>query len=188
MTVAGILIAGVRSVRGAVQKVRANWSSISNTLASLERDVTQIRAEVTFNGGSSLRDAVSRVESELAMEREARRWTSGAPANYDVRARDGFLMDGNVSAAYMTLTGLGASDVADNGWLRAVHPGDRDRVRALALSALEEHDVFSASYRVRHVSSGVEVHVEHMARPVRVRRSGTVIGWVGCLVPTSPAA
>lgn len=182
VTLCGVAITAARRLRRSWQGLRGRWTALTEQMEAVAQDVQRIRSEVTVNGGTSLRDAVSRVECELAMEREARRWTSGAPANYDVRVRDGFLTEAHVSAAYMTLTGLASSDVADNGWLRCVHPDDRERVRALALSAIEEEDVFVTSYRVRHVTSANETLVEHMARPVRVRRNAPVIGWVGCLI------
>lgn len=161
----------------------SRWEERGETLSALVRDVVKIRNEVTPNGGGSIKDAVSRLEADLAMERGARRFTISHAATYDVRIVDSTVVDPHVSADFITLTGLTPGEVSDNGWLRWVHPSDRERLRALTLSALETQDAFVAGYTGRNVVNGKEYTVEHVGRPVRTRPGGPVIGWVGAIIP-----
>lgn len=80
------------------------------------------------------------------------------------------------------LTGQSPSETEGSGWLDAVHPDDRDRVRELRSRSLAEKSVYRASYRLRMRDGQYQTFLSQ-AVPVWDGQ-GTLVEWVGALTPT----
>jgi PAS domain S-box-containing protein len=82
---------------------------------------------------------------------------------------------------WRTLTGLEVSD-DEWGWLDAIHPLDRDRVRATWHEAVAAAKPYACQHRIRSSKGGF---VWVLARAVPILRSGTVREWIGMMTDVS---
>ncbi len=83
--------------------------------------------------------------------------------------------------AWCALTGMAPEQCHDEGWLDAVHPNDRDRVRAAYRTAIADATVYNVDYRVME-SDGRYGWVNARSTPVR-DASGVVREWQGVILP-----
>ena len=75
------------------------------------------------------------------------------------------------------ITGQSTDEVLGHGWLDAVHPDDRARVRAAWQRAVRAQSVYAVQYRVRAAAGGF-CHISARGAPV-FELDGTVREWVG---------
>ena len=85
------------------------------------------------------------------------------------------------STAWCELTGMLPEHCAGQGWLDAVHPNDRDRVRTAYSTALARSETFDTDYRVM-TRDGVYRWFNARSAPVR-DVSGTIREWQAVLLP-----
>ena len=83
--------------------------------------------------------------------------------------------------AWCELTGMGSDSCAGEGWLDAVHPNDRDRVRASYRAAVAQGGVYNIDYRVL-TQAGEYRWYNARSAPVR-DASGAIREWQGVLLP-----
>ena len=89
-------------------------------------------------------------------------------------AADGALLD---LAGWVALTGQNAAEVAGWGWLDAVHPADRARVREDWTASLRTGDIYEAEYRIRGPAGS---YCWTAARAVPLRGADDAISqWIG---------
>jgi PAS domain S-box-containing protein len=96
---------------------------------------------------------------------------------------------GNVTGPQPELesyTGLRNEGVHGWGWLEAVHPQDRDRVRAAWRAAVEEKRVLEHEFRLRR-ADGAWRRVSVRAVPVMDEETGRVREWVGATTDVTEA-
>lgn len=91
--------------------------------------------------------------------------------------------NGNVlpepDTTWNVLTGQSYAEIANQGWLDAVHPEDQARVAAAWREAFENVTPFERSYRVRR-ADGTYASVIDRGSPVR-NSDGTVREWIGAV-------
>jgi PAS domain S-box-containing protein len=153
-------------------QVVATCGTLEKTLQGQNLQLTRVVKEVLPNGGSSLRDAVSRVENASVEHGAYLRVLAGTMrANLDsdpVRAL--FETDAHganlwVNKTYLRWVNRSAAEMQGWGWLAAIADRDRVRVRTEWESAVEERRQFNCRYFLRD-SAGVEVEVECSATPI----------------------
>jgi len=154
-----------------------------DVVSMLRSDITKILAEVKPNGGSSLKDAVMRLEGAVkAVSAEVRHIRAAAEMASDAagallwRAEaDGRVMW--VSKAIKEQLGF-VNDSAYAGWAwqNVVHPDDRERVRERWEQAVEDQCDAQDEYRVV-TRDGLVIHAQSYAKPVFV--DGGLDGWQG---------
>lgn len=81
---------------------------------------------------------------------------------------------------WCNITGQTAVECAGFGWLQALHPEDREHVRARWQEALRERSTFDAEYRL-HDASGRYVWYDARAVPL-MEADGGVREWVGVCI------
>ncbi len=156
--------------------------NLGTTLDSLTPKIADIQYELKANGGGSLRDIITQMRNESAVERTARRLMN------NVASFETLIMNGQehevsfVSLAYVAMTGLTRDDSEDGGWVRGIAPEDRDRVSMLAHNSMTKGIVFSTVYTAQHVTTGTQTVVEHTGTPV-FNYAGVVVGWIGIMRP-----
>ena len=74
-------------------------------------------------------------------------------------------------------TGQTEAEVHGLGWLDAVHPGERDRIRAAWQQAVEHHEVFDSEFRLR--SALGEYRPFHCLGVPIANPDGSVREWIG---------
>ena len=78
---------------------------------------------------------------------------------------------------WFEFTGQTCEEGLGLGWLEAVHPDDRDKIRATFLAAVEIRSSFSAEYRLRN-AAGVYRYALDMGSP-RLGANGEFLGYIG---------
>lgn len=181
---AGGMIAAWRSYRRRTRESTAMLTGLRDSVAELKPLMESVQYELKANGGGSLKDAIISMRNEQAVERVARRMMSNA-AVLEVACRpDGSSVVLFASHAYIRLTGLTRDDCEHDGWVRAIHSADRDRVSKISRIAHDEGVVISTTYRIVHIHTGAVARVEHTGTPVLNYKS-EVVGWVYVLIPTA---
>lgn len=83
--------------------------------------------------------------------------------------------------AWCRLTGMAPENCDGEGWLDAIHPNDRDRVRSAYRTAVAQATLYNVDYRVL-VKAGHYRWYNARSAPVR-DPSGTIREWQGILLP-----
>ena len=104
------------------------------------------------------------VLERLRAEQQARESESRWRAVWEASPIGIFIADGDgqcrfTNPGYQRLSGLSAEDALGDGWARALHPDDRERVVAEWLACARAHRRFLAAARFRH-ADGAIVHVD----------------------------
>ncbi|HWG89875.1 MAG TPA: PAS domain-containing protein, partial [Candidatus Thermoplasmatota archaeon] len=97
------------------------------------------------------------------------------------------LPDGSVAdmPSWRAYTGQSVEEVRGWGWLEAIHPEDRERVRAEWLRAVASREVYSANYRLLGADG---IYRDFLARGVPVpAEDGGVREWVGMCTDVTAA-
>ncbi len=84
-------------------------------------------------------------------------------------------------SAWCALTGMSPENCDREGWLDAVHPNDRDRVRTAYRAALAKGGTYDVEYRIL-TKEGVYRWFNARSAPVR-DPSGAIREWQGVLLP-----
>ncbi len=125
-------------------------------------------------------DITERKETEEALRRSRDRFRALVEATTSiVWSADpaGMVQEG--SARWAEFTGLTPRECQGLGWLRAVHPDDRERVRKEGSRAIRERRVGEGEFRLRH-RDGEYRYVAACGVPLR--EDGEIVEWIGTLV------
>lgn len=136
-------------------------------------------AELTPNGGSSMKHALGRIETRQLIEVQVRKALNN-DGLYGIWEAD---TDGKCTYAnrtYQRIVGRNFEDLEGWGWVNAIHPDDRATVVASWKSALEDKREFGARFRVMRPDSELN-NVVSVGHPLK-DRNGTLKGFVGQLV------
>ncbi len=141
-----------------------------------EKLAQAILVELKTNGGTSLKDAVNRIE-ERQVRQDGRFNLLLAMDDADAM----FETDRNglftwVSPAHQRLTGRPIEEVLGWGWIAAVHDDDIDHVRQNWKAAVDEQRGFSMRFRIVRLGGDV-VSVHATANTLKAGL--VVIGWAG---------
>lgn len=88
------------------------------------------------------------------------------------------------SQSWQTLTGQSAGEMIGDGWLKAIHPDDREQIRGAFANAVSQKTVYEAECRVRR-ADGTYRWIDVRGAPA-LRSDGTVVQWVGICVEAMP--
>jgi len=81
------------------------------------------------------------------------------------------------SPSFEKLTGISGESMSDWGWLRAVHPDDRERVAAAWQQAVKDGKLYTIEYRLR-MRNGLYRWFDVRALPIR-QADGAIREWIG---------
>jgi diguanylate cyclase (GGDEF)-like protein/PAS domain S-box-containing protein len=110
-----------------------------------------------------------------ARERRFAELTRHAPVGvYIADARGDYVF---VNERWCELAGLGEESARGQGWARALHPDDREKVVSGWAAAVREADSFEHEFRMRH-PDGAERYIASSAVPERDER-GEVVAYIG---------
>lgn len=155
-------------------------------LAALSASIQEIRAQVTHNGGGSMKDQV------VATRNMVQTLTSTFRAhldNDDHIARFEWDTDGSlvwITGAFFDWTGARNTSTSGFGWLTSVAPEDRERVRNEINACVADGRGFRLSFGLLDDDDNW-FPVEVVASPVRNPTSMQITGWAGSIRrPQSP--
>lgn len=137
----------------------------------------KLQEEFKPNGGSSLRDAINRIENKLLIEQHARRAMSIA-MDIGVFESNGQGLCTWVNQYYTDMTGLTVDDAKNFGWVTSIYEEDRDRVTEEWEQAVRQKRVFRLEYNYMNTRTSEFVPVTCIAYPI-LNDKGDVIGFIG---------
>lgn len=137
-----------------------------------------VKKELSPNCGSSLSDAVGRIETEVT---KLSHWMSAFQNLYDQPIYKCNEHGSNfwVNNAYTRLVGVYPTDLEGHGWLAHIADADRQRVRDEWESAVKESRNFDLLYHVVNKISGKSTEVRGVAYPILVKNK--LSGFIGTL-------
>lgn len=133
--------------------------------------------ELTPNGGSSIKDAIGRIETRQMIEVQVRK----ALSNDSISGVWEASADGQLTYANRTfqrIVGRSLGDLEGWGWVNSVHPEDREKVLKEWKLALEQEREAQLNFRVLNEEPVPVVSVSHPLRD----RAGNLKGYIGQLV------
>ena len=111
------------------------------------------------------------------LQREARRYAALLSAEGSiVWVVDPALQPTGRNAGWEEYTGQAPEEYARLGWLAAIHPDERDRLRADAARAMAAGEPISLKLRVRRADG---VYRRHLIRAMPIYEGGTIVEWIG---------
>jgi PAS domain S-box-containing protein len=154
---------------------RPAFKNLSKLFDSLEK-IDVIYNQMFTNGGSTLRDAVNRIENRITLveKKQGVYMMDTAEGVYETNASGEFT---SVNRTMCKFLGRIESDLLGNGWLNSVSEEDRYRVDEAWDYAIKNQIEFEMSFDV--VDSDKEIHsVKCRAKPIR-SSDGNLIGYIG---------
>lgn len=161
----GIIVGGAAAM-GALYK---GWKNVVRpTLDKIkERDERDKRidsalSELRPNGGKSIKDVISRIESDLSdvVFRQHANMHLSQIALYEADLGGACTW---VNKRWMELTGMDFEEAAGFGWLNAIHQEDRAKVESEWERAVNNNHEFNMSYRIVNKHKGTIVNVKGTA-------------------------
>lgn len=137
-------------------------------MATMEAALQAVKHEVLPNSGSSLRDAVSRTESTVALIVAQQRARDDAEDEVVRLDLDG---EGKVTwlaAALMRWTERTSDELKGSGWMSWIHPDEREDVAEEFARCIRHRRQFDAAFRLID-RSGDTTMVRMSAVPVAIR-------------------
>jgi len=157
-------------------KMPARVSGLADANKELCKRVGAIENELTPHGGSSLRDAITRVEQMTIGTRAHVRlqYQMNLTPTFEIAA------DGKVTwinRAYVEEFGLGLDDISGNKWLSQIHPDDRERVMREYNHIIEDKRQGNIKYRAQFKNEPYR-EMDVIIYPIFDHESAC-LGWVG---------
>ena len=187
------LVFGKRSITYLGNWVQGIWQGIiypfngtHRRLTSMSQDHQRLSEKLDFiveqlkpNSGSSLRDAINRLEKnqQISEVKMAHYLDTKETAMFETDKEGLFVW---ISHGYESLTGRPINDLKNWGWTLAIDPQDLENTRLEWNLAIEQKRTFEYSYRVRHVSGTSTLCY---CRAVPTLFNNEIIAWVGVISP-----
>lgn len=149
-------------------------------IESLDAKVIDVIKEVKPNGGSSLRDAVARIEmNQYISDQQRRALLNLAPVPAFESNKSGECIWAN--RAYLRAVGKSLDEVLGFGWINHIAPNDQEVVRARWTEAIQDGRDFVLDYHILTATGGAQL-VHGQAFPIRDTKN-KVIGYNGTMEP-----
>ena len=170
------------SVKPTYLKIKDMITDVYNVAMDASNIHHIIQKELNTNGGSSLKDAINRIESRLSVQDGKHRtilslldspvWESDENGNYIW-----------VNRAYRKITGYDIDNVRDMGWISIVAPASREAVQGEWENAIKDHRHFSLTYNII-TSFGKIISVDGEGYPIYAndKNKNVVKGHIGILL------
>lgn len=177
----GIVVMYYRKIRPAVIKVAKTWETID----SIVDNQTQIKNELSYNGGNSIKDMIKTALERIENTHNDISIIRGVQRTLINRAKIGFFEADSkgryvwVSTHYLEMTGKQLGDVLVNGWATCVSPEDRSEVIKEWNESIEHDRDFDMHYSIIG-PRGEDILVRGLAKRVK-NTNGVTIAFTGSL-------
>lgn len=175
------LVAAAASVTAGI----ALWKSVlfptlkyATTLAKVLANLEDIKQQLKPNGGSSLRDAIDRIETRIILAEQRAKFIcmDGPIAVFETDGAGNFI---HTNRTLTRWTGRAPDDFLGAGWVNAVIKTDRSRVFTEWHSAVTQKREFDETFCIAPVT-GASFEVNCSAFPMVDAKEG-VTGWIGII-------
>lgn len=181
ITTMGVVIVGWFGYQGIKAQVNKQTDTITS---NAKENAAEAAAKVNAHLDNGLHTTLKRLDSRLEEQ--------GIMVSVIVKTQDkpifktdpsGALVSANPAA--VRLLGMTVAEMTGDGWVRAIHPEDRQRVFREWFDCVAHRREFGPMiYRYLHPTTKEVTMVEAVATPC-VDMDGDVLSWVATLVPIS---
>ena len=144
---------------------------------SIPSTIKEIKAELKYNGGSSLKDLISKVENRQSIQEQRLCFVLDATPNIGVFETDETGACTKVSLGYALMAGMSQQDCLVSGWINNIHPEDRDKVYSEWKNAIEHSRPFYLKYRFGTEGNYSEV----IGKSTPITSKGKITSWIGVI-------
>lgn len=147
--------------------------------------VELVAKEFHPNGGSSMRDALNRLEVGVSDIRDttvklvARQWALVTTQRDPIFESDSRGLTERANASLLALAERPMESIIGSGWENIIHVDDRSRIWTEWSEAVVRSRTFESDFRVVGASSGRVYKVHCIATPFSEDSSGPVLGFIG---------
>lgn len=155
-------------------------------ISPIHAKVKVIWAEATANGGKSIKDTVTRIDTVVKEIRDQ----LAASANrsrillqshdtpvFETDAQGEYVW---VNDAYLELVGRPLTDITQSGWFTHVRQKERELIRAEWEAAIEQERDFDMNYTIHNHKLHTSAYVRARASVLR-GQTGNVMGYLGSI-------
>lgn len=169
------------TVKGAFTMI-ARLQRVENHVGQINTKLDSILKELQPNGGSTIKDTVTRIDNALTVNVERQRVFNNDSMN-GLMETDA---EGNcvwANSTYLGIVGRTIESVLGKGWVNTIQASERDRVMTEWDDALEEDREFEYEYHV--VTTRGERKMVRI-RSMKLRDSnGTTVGYIKTVTPVN---
>lgn len=171
------IVTGIKKMIQLYRDIKSFGKNINTTIRQVNEIypiVNKLNEDLKPNGGSSLRDAIDRIDRRVALSEQRSRYFAEHPGEISFETD----VDGNtiwVSKGWEEVYGVSRDDAKGRGWINGVHPDDREDVVREWYNAIQDKRRFEMRYRVNDEES---VYVYCESYPL-VSTKGQIVGWLG---------
>lgn len=175
------LVAAAASVAAVI----ALWKSVvfptlryATTLAKVLANLEDIKHQLKPNGGSSLRDAIDRIETRIIMAEQRAKFIcmDGPVAVFEADAEGNFI---HTNRTLTRWTGRTPDEFLGAGWVNAVAKSDRARIFTEWRTAVAQRREFDESFCLDPLT-GDSVEINCSAFPMLDAKE-RLTGWIGII-------
>lgn len=176
-----IWIAKVGAAIGSIIIIVTNFNKLIlfiRDLSALSESIKRIEAELKYNGGSTIKDIASKIESRQAMQEHRLCYLLDGNLDVGIFETDETGSCIRVNTGYTILAGKTSEECLGNGWVSNIHHEDRDLVLKEWTSSVQQARPFYCKYRF--TNDGKPINVSCKASPVFSK--GKIIAWIGIII------
>lgn len=165
------LLPTIRGVRKVLQEI--------DTLADSRIKIDSIYNELHPNGGSSIRDAINRIEMRLVqVEQKQNVYLLESPQGIYETDHEGNYI--GVNRTFLRMVARTEKEVLGRGWVHCIADSDKERVKKAWDEAVEHGMEFSMIYDMIDVDGEI-FKVNAIAYPMESPTTKQIIGWLGTI-------
>lgn len=178
----GVLSVGILGYFGIKAQIKAQASHTRSELTSSEDRITTQVSTVDKTLKNGLHDAMIRMESMIADVHATQAVTTLVDDRPIIRTSPhGGLLWANEAA--QILLGMTLAEMQEDGWAKAVHPQDTERVFSSWRESVRTRLPYGPiTYRYLNQSNGVITWVKAVAQPIINHELDLLEGWVATIV------
>lgn len=171
------IVIGIKKMIQFYRDMQSFGKNINTTIKQVNEIypiVNKLNEDLKPNGGSSLRDAIDRIDRRVALSEQRSRYFAEHPGEISFETD----VDGNtvwVSKGWQEVYGISGADAQGRGWISGVHPEDREAVVREWYNAVNDKRRFEMKYRV---NDDATIYVYCESYPL-VSTKGQIVGWLG---------
>jgi len=149
---------------------------IKSSIDSINKDLLIIKAEVTPNGGNSLKDTINQIKLMIKIQefrqfndsKEELRWESDSHGRF-IKTSEGL----------RKLWGCSTEEMIGFGWQSKIHPDDREKIHSGWIYANENNIPWNAKYRIVNKETGITYNVLSTGIYLLDGNNEKIIYWLG---------
>lgn len=178
------MIVSITKVAGAVGgfvlvvvNLKKVFKVLYNLFVTLPESIKYIEQEFKPNGGSSLKDAIKRIENRQIIQEQRLLFILDSNPDVGVFETDELGNCTRVSLTYCHMLNKTQDECTGMGWTTALYPEDKEKVFVEWSNAIKFNRPFDMKYRFMR-ANGAPFEVHGKANPI-FAKDGKILAWLG---------